>query len=184
MKTTTLFTENNPTLFSIEMNVDIADFLHCAFQALSKDPGILDAITNDLDKHTLEKKRERLAEAEWIRKQTLSLGLDYPDTSSAEELILGTGRPRMSADEVYLFVLIRGYFSSVTDRQACEANTGGALGNTGKLGGNGRFSGVLGLGLRNGLDIPGGRRLVVPLNRWMSGRASCLLSSFCSYGHL
>lgn len=120
MEPTTLFTENNPTLFSIEMNVDIADFLQCAFQALRKDPGILDAITNDLDKYALEKKRERLAEADWIRKQTLSLGIDCPDTSSAEELILGTGRPRTSPEEVYLFVLIRGYFSSVTDRQACE----------------------------------------------------------------
>ena len=42
METTTLFTENNPTLFSIEMNVDIADYLQCAFQALKNDPGILD----------------------------------------------------------------------------------------------------------------------------------------------
>ena len=120
METTTLFSENNPTLFSVEMNVDIADFLQCAFQALRKDPGILDAITNDLDKYALEKKHERLAEAEWIKKQTMSLGLDCQDTGSAKKLTLGTGRPRMSAEEVYLFVLIRGYFSSVTDRQACE----------------------------------------------------------------
>lgn len=50
----------------------------------------------------------------------MSLGLECQDTGSVEELTLGTGRPRISPEEVYLFLLLRGYFSSVTDRQACE----------------------------------------------------------------
>ncbi|MBN2860333.1 MAG: transposase [Sphaerochaetaceae bacterium] len=121
MEPTSFFSENNPTLFPIEMNVDIADYLQCAFQALKKDPGIFDAITNDLDQHALERKRERLTEAEWVRRQTLELCLECPGSDSVGgELTLGTGRPRMGAEEVYLFILLRGYLSSVTDRQACE----------------------------------------------------------------
>jgi len=50
----------------------------------------------------------------------MSLGLECQDTGSVEELTLGTGRPRISPEEVYLFLLLRGYFLSVTDRQACE----------------------------------------------------------------
>jgi hypothetical protein len=34
MKTNHFSQENNPTLFPVEMDVDIADFIHCAFQAL------------------------------------------------------------------------------------------------------------------------------------------------------
>lgn len=124
MKTTDFFAENNPTLFPIEMDVDISDLLHCAFQALEKDSGILMGIRKDLDAHALGKKAKRVADAEWRRQQNAPFGLDMPDnskvTSGGSELTLGTGRPRMSEKAVYLFLILRGYFSSVTDRQACE----------------------------------------------------------------
>ena len=121
METTTLFAENNPTLFRIEMNVPIADFIQCGFEALQIEPGILVSIKEDLDKHALEKKKKRLADAEWIRKQTGSLDLQCTVTSSRKhDQSLGFGRPRISPEEVYLFMILRGYLDSVTDMVACE----------------------------------------------------------------
>ncbi|PIE51486.1 hypothetical protein CSA37_11570, partial [Candidatus Fermentibacteria bacterium] len=121
METTTLFAENNPTLFRIEMDVPLADFIQCGIEALQMDPGILDGIRQDLDQHALEKKRKRLADAEWKRKQTGSFDLECTVMPSGRhEQSLGCGRPRMSPEEVYLFILLRGYFGSVTNRIACE----------------------------------------------------------------
>jgi hypothetical protein len=57
-----------------------------------------------------------------VRKQTGDLGLECSVTGDESEvtLTLGSGRPRMNERTVFLFLMIRGYMSSVTDKLACE----------------------------------------------------------------
>lgn len=121
MKTTHFFTENNPLLFPVEVDVTLRGVLSNAFELLDREPVILDMIREDLDAWGLRKKRMRLADAAWTRKLTLPLGLEEVEPGgSAPEVVLGTGRPRLSEKAVYLCLMLRGYLNSLTDREACE----------------------------------------------------------------
>lgn len=74
-------------------------------------PEILKAIEKDLDANAREKKRIRLADKKFHE----GLTSDFPDIHveetelSVNEIEIGTGRPRMSANLVYLFIMIRGF---------------------------------------------------------------------------
>lgn len=127
MNITTFSQESNtfPTLFPIEVETSFSEVLREGFPLLKKDPDILKRIEHDLDSYALEKKAWRLADKAWRDRQTLPLGLelqefaDSLDDSEGEmELSLGTGRPRMKAETVFLFMLYRGYFGSVTDARS------------------------------------------------------------------
>ena len=141
MNITTFSPESNtfPTLFPIEVETSFSEVLREGFPLLKKDPDILKRIDHDLDSYALEKKAWRLADKAWRDRQTLPLGLEIEevmkfeknqeDTESssdddAEDFEgypgdqLGIGRPRMKAETVFLFMLYRGYFGSVTDARS------------------------------------------------------------------
>jgi hypothetical protein len=129
METSTFSPESNtfPTLFPIEVDTTFNDILHEGFALLDKDPEILKRIEHDLDCYAMGKKAKRLADKAWLVRQTLPLGLelqefaDSLDDSEEEiEISLGVGRPRMKPETVFLFMLFRGYFDSVSDVRATD----------------------------------------------------------------
>ncbi|NOQ22730.1 MAG: hypothetical protein GQ565_08810 [Candidatus Aegiribacteria sp.] len=129
MNITTFSPESNtfPTLFPVEVDTNFSDILREGFALLNKDPDILKRIEHDLDCYAMQKKARRLADKDWRDRQTLPLGLELQEFADSLEdseeeikISLGTGRPRMRPEIVFLFILFRGYFESVTDIQATD----------------------------------------------------------------
>ncbi len=79
-------------------------------------------IESDLDRKGLEKKKIRIQDRMYIAKQTAILGEEFICTDNLEITVseLETGRPRITAAEVFIFICHRGYFDSVTSEEACE----------------------------------------------------------------
>ena len=83
------------------------------------EPRILELIDQDRDVHALAKKKARITDREWL----MSRGSPLPgfeigfDEDWADDLALATGRPRMSADLVLIFALLRGYLGGFKDRK-------------------------------------------------------------------
>ena len=131
---TNIFSEKSntfPTLFPVEVDTNFGDILHEGFALLKKDPEILKKIEHDLDCYAMGKKTKRLADKAWRDRQTLPMGLEVqkfadslddsdedPELEKEIEISLGVGRPRMKPETVFLFMLFRGYFNSVTDVRA------------------------------------------------------------------
>jgi hypothetical protein len=143
MNTTTFSPESNtfPTLFPIEVNTKFSEILREGFALLHKNPEILEKIERDLDIHGIEKKEKRNADRAWKDNHTRSLELEIEENVKYEECQedtesssdddaesfdeypgdqLGIGRPRMKAKTVFLFMLYRGYFGSVTDARSAD----------------------------------------------------------------
>ncbi len=135
MKTNTFSEKSNtfPTLFPVEVDTNFGDILHEGFALLKKDPEILKKIEHDLDCYAMMKKTKRLADKVWRDRQTLPLGLELqefadslddsekdPESEQETTISLGIGRPRMKPETVFLFMLFRGYFDSVTDVRATD----------------------------------------------------------------
>ena len=133
MKTNTFSKKSNtfPTLFPVEVDTNFGDILREGFSLLNKDPDILKRIEHDLDCYAISKKKMRLADKAWQDRQTLPLGLELqkfadslddsekdPESEKKVKISLGIGRPRMKPETVFLFMLFRGYFDSVTDARA------------------------------------------------------------------
>ena len=98
-------------LFLPVPDTDFRDFLEEVEELARFAPEIIDAIEADLDIHAKEKKKLRLADKEFFASQTCDLiGIDIEGQEIlSNELKLFYGRPRMPADLVYLFVMIRGF---------------------------------------------------------------------------
>ncbi|MCD4707736.1 MAG: hypothetical protein K8S62_08355 [Candidatus Sabulitectum sp.] len=118
-------------MFPVEVDTNFGDILHEGFALLKKDPEILKKIEHDLDCYAMGKKTKRLADKAWRDRQTLPMGLEVqkfadslddsdedPELEKEIEISLGVGRPRMKPGTVFLFMLFRGYFNSVTDVRA------------------------------------------------------------------
>lgn len=92
-------------------DTEFRDFIEEIEKLPEINPGILKAIENDLDANARAKKQLRLADKKFHE----SLTSDFPEIDideieqSDDEIEMGTGRPRMSADLVYLFIMIRGF---------------------------------------------------------------------------
>ena len=82
---------------------------------------IYERIEKCLDQKGLEKKQARILDRKYIEKQTNSL-IDEPEESCIEYSPenLETGRPRITAEEVFIFICLRAYLDSVTDQEAVE----------------------------------------------------------------
>jgi len=83
-------------------------------------PEIVAAVEADLDRHAREKKMLRLADRKFLEGGTADLpGMDVAEREVlAGELGLGTGRPRMPAFAVYVFLMLRGFVGSLTSKPA------------------------------------------------------------------
>ena len=92
-------------------DTDFRSFLDEVDEIARFAPEIIAAVEADLDVHARKKKRLRLADKEFSASQTCDLpGLDIEKQDVlAEELELASGRPRMPAQMVYVFVMIRGF---------------------------------------------------------------------------
>jgi len=83
---------------------------------------IYERIESDLDRKGLKKKRIRIQDKMYIAKQTSYLSEEFsiPDDVKITVAELATGRPRITAAEVFIFICLRGYFDSVTSEEASE----------------------------------------------------------------
>lgn len=101
-------------------DTDFREFLDEVEQLARFAPGIIVAIEADLDANAREKKRLRLADKKFMESQTYELpAMNIQERNVvAEELQLAVGRPRMPGYAVYLFLMIRGFLGSLTDKPA------------------------------------------------------------------
>ncbi len=92
-------------------DTDFRDFLEEVDELARFAPEIIEQIEADLDAHAREKKRLRMEDRKFFENRTRVLpGLEVKEIKlPADELRIGTGRPRMPADLVYLFLMIRGF---------------------------------------------------------------------------
>jgi len=92
-------------------DTEFRDFIEEIERLPEINPGILNAIEKDLDANARAKKQLRLADKKFYESHTSdfpTIEIDETELCS-DEIEVGTGRPRMSADLVYLFLMIRSF---------------------------------------------------------------------------
>lgn len=104
-------------------NTDLAKIVEEVETAGEKHPEIYEKLNTDLDQKALEKKRIRYLNKQYRNKQTPFLNEDLKNESTVDYVpdSLETGCPRISAEEVLLFIALEGYWGSVTDKRSVEA---------------------------------------------------------------
>ncbi len=111
-------------LFSTTPDTILKAILQKALNLANTYPVILTSIEKDQDALALKKKKIRNADKQYYANKTKSLFCDTTKYNSGEkkeeELELKVGRKRMEAIVVYIFIMIRGYFNSVTDKESTE----------------------------------------------------------------
>lgn len=92
-------------------STDFADFLVETDQFIQGHPEILEAIEKDLDKHAREKKKLRIQDEMWKRKQKAGEDIEGEMNLEVQEdqLRLEEGRPRTSGYVVFIALVCRGY---------------------------------------------------------------------------
>lgn len=101
-------------------DTDFRDFLDEVDKLVRFAPEIIMMIEDDLDAHAREKKKLRLEDRKFFESQTE----DFPELNIedsellSEELSLAVGRPRMPAEVVYVFLMMRGFFGSLSTKQS------------------------------------------------------------------
>ena len=98
-------------------DTELSRLIKEGYSLASAEPQILDRIDRDRDAAALMKKAERIEDLDWLeaRGQTpLELASENSDAADRE---LATGRPRMPALAVLLFMLIRGNFGGFKDKK-------------------------------------------------------------------
>ncbi len=107
-------------LFLVAPDTDFCDFLNEVDELVNWYPEIITAIERDLEEDSKREKSVRLADKKYIEELIPPL-LDVTvcDNDINEiDLRMETGRPRMSAYLVYIFLMIRGNLGSLTSRKA------------------------------------------------------------------
>ena len=103
-----------------EVDSETSKVLTAAADLAARNPSILAAVAADQDAHGLRKKRERQAlKAEANGSPTLA-GLAKISKRGTGPVFLSTGRPRLPAETVFLFMVLRGLYGSVTDAVAAD----------------------------------------------------------------
>jgi hypothetical protein len=102
-------------MFVVAPDSDLARFIEEARRLPLREPHILELIDSDLDVHAQEKKRLRLEDRRWEDDQHAYLPSQETQRRpiDGEILALKPGRPRMSAEICYLFLMIRGYTGGI-----------------------------------------------------------------------
>jgi len=107
-------------LFLPVPDTDFREFLDEVGELARFAPEIITAIERDLDAHARRKKQLRLEDRKFFESRTE----DLPElciaesTLLSEELTLDVGRPRMPADAVYVFLMMRGFLGSLSTKQS------------------------------------------------------------------
>jgi len=108
-------------LFWVAPDTNMKQVLDQALDLAARNPEILTRIAADQDALGIAKKQLRLADQRWTRAQMLTLpGLPVEEAipSPLDDVSLLEGRPRMPAEEVYVFSVLRGYLGSISDQDA------------------------------------------------------------------
>lgn len=123
MKTTGFSQKSNtfPLLCGSIPRTELSDILEIAFNLLDRNPGILKRIDEDLEAHGIAKKKMRLADRAWALSHGVLPGFETEGYMVPEKLELCVGRPKeMNALMIYLFIVLRGYFTSLTSTKAID----------------------------------------------------------------
>ncbi len=110
-------------LFLCPADTKLASIVDGALDLGAKHRELLEALDGDLDNHAKAKKLLRLKDKAWQAARTGQLPgmeLGAPEELGKEALGLELGRPRMPAEVVLVFVMVRGYLGSVTDQKAAD----------------------------------------------------------------
>lgn len=101
-------------------DTDFREYLEEVVSLANCFPEIIVSIEKDLDEHAKQKKALRLADQKFIENQTPNHpGLTFTESDIIPaELCLQTGRPRMAPLMVFVFLMLRGFLGSVSDKQA------------------------------------------------------------------
>jgi len=101
-------------------DTDFREYLDEVKSLAKSFPEIITSIDSDLEKHAKQKKALRLADQQFIDNQTPNHpGLIFAESEIIPaELSLQAGRPRMQPLLVFIFIMLRGFLGSVTDKQA------------------------------------------------------------------
>ena len=119
-----IFLFPNYQLFSTTPDSDLADFAAEMLAFIDRHGELLPMIDADLDAYGLRKKAQRARQRQAARAVLPALPALLSNIPEAEPSVaprtLETGRPRMPALVVFLFLLMRGRYGSVSDQDACE----------------------------------------------------------------
>ena len=108
-------------LFWVAPDTDMKKVLDQALDLAARNPEILSRIATDQDALGLAKKQLRVADQRWTRAQMLPLPGLLVEEATAPSMAgveLLEGRPRMPAEGVYVFSVLRGYLGSISDQDA------------------------------------------------------------------
>lgn len=112
-----------PLLFNpylTEIRSETAQVLAEAVGLAARNPSILAAVAADQDAYGVAKKRERQALKAAAGGVPKLGGLVDVSAPGAGAVSLSTGRPRLPSETVFLFLILRGLYGSLTDRQAAD----------------------------------------------------------------
>jgi len=114
--------ENN--YFNLLLGVpdtDFAKIIECSLKTGLIFDKIYERIDQCLDKKGLQKKQERFLDKKYLEKQTDLLSVDFKEYGIDQcSEYLETGRPRITAEEVFIFICLRAYFDSATSQESVE----------------------------------------------------------------
>ena len=110
-------------LFTVAPDVELREILAVSAEIYNATPGIEASILRDQEAAALEKRRLRDADREWRRGQTgatVPVLFDVPPPERAADRPLEVGCPRMSPILVFVLLICRGRWGSVTEQPAQE----------------------------------------------------------------
>lgn len=110
-------------LFSTIPDTELIEIIENSIKLLHFQPDILQKIDEDQTEYALEKKKLRIEDRLYYQnKDVQDLGFEITEKErDIEDLQLLPGKKRMSPQTLYLFMMIRGYFGSVTNRQSIQS---------------------------------------------------------------
>jgi len=106
-------------LIPLSPQTDLSRLLAETFTLAASEPKLLAMIDRDRDQAALQKKRKRLEDQAWYESRSVALpgfAVSSGDDWSSD-LELGSGRPRMPAMAVLIFLVVRGYLGGFKDRK-------------------------------------------------------------------
>lgn len=110
-------------LFLLPSNTEMTEFIEEVQNLGEMFPEIYRMIEKDQDELAKSKKAIRILDQIYVHEKNSDIPgfqLDSPPCIRQAPASLGEGRPRMSPELVFLFISLRGYWGSVSDRDAYE----------------------------------------------------------------
>lgn len=105
-----------------EPDTNLSKLIKFTYETGSLYNEIYKRIDADLDRKGIEKKKIRKQDKMYLAMQTGLLSEEFSDLDHAAPIVrdLEFGRPRISPEEIFMFICLRGYFNSVTSEEASE----------------------------------------------------------------